>query len=93
MSTCELQTDVVTAASFPYKATTLEDAQRINVEVSSVLNSIENLLYQRVRKRARGQIDEDQIQEIVQRCRIWLWEKSLPMLKSPPTFINALTIS
>jgi DNA-directed RNA polymerase specialized sigma24 family protein len=65
-------------AQYPYKAISAADNVRINIEVSAVLKSIEDLLYQRVRKRARGQIDEDQIQEIVQRCRIWLWEKSLP---------------
>jgi len=36
------------------------------------------MLYKLVRRRVRSLLDEDQINEIVQKCRIWIWQKSLP---------------
>ena len=78
MNTCEVVGAGTWDPKFPFKPCNAEDSSRINQEVSAILAGIEDLLYQRVRKRSRGQLDEDQVQEIVQRCRIWLWEKSLP---------------
>lgn len=63
---------------YPFKAETPADQSRINGEISRVLDGIEDMLYQLARKRAKGQLDDDQVHEVVQKCRIWLWQKSLP---------------
>lgn len=63
---------------FPYRARTGEDQKAINVQVSAILTGIEDMLYQLVRRRVQQTVDEDRVQEIVQRCREWLWLRSLP---------------
>lgn len=63
---------------FPFRPKDKTDKARIRILVSSTLKGIEDMLYQLVRKRVRGSVDEDEVNEIVQKCMIWLWEKSLP---------------
>jgi DNA-directed RNA polymerase specialized sigma24 family protein len=68
----------VKGQQFPFRPKSDADKARINAAVSTVMSGIEDMLYKLVRKRVRGSVDEDQVHEIVQKCMIWLWEKSLP---------------
>ena len=77
---------------YPYRATSPEHQLQINREVSEILASIDDMLYELARKRLKGVADEDTIQEMVQECRKWLWQKSLPKYNSalgckPSTFL------
>ena len=63
---------------FPFRASRRNMRPEVHEAISKILTGIDNLMYQRVRIRSRGLMDEEMIQETVQRCRIWLWDKSLP---------------
>ena len=63
---------------FPYLATSPEHQLAINREISQLLDSIDSMLYDLARHRLRGIADEDTVQEMVQECRHWLWQRSLP---------------
>jgi DNA-directed RNA polymerase specialized sigma24 family protein len=63
---------------FPYKARNAAEQGAINQKISDVLISVDDMLYRMARRRAGVGLDDQAIQEIVQRCRSWLWQKSLP---------------
>jgi hypothetical protein len=63
---------------YPFRAKKAADQPQINAEISKILCGVEDMLYQLVRRRVQQTVDEDRIQEIVQRCREWLWQRSLP---------------
>lgn len=63
---------------FPFRATGPQDQLRVNALVSRELGNVDNMIYQLVRQRVRGLVDDATVQEIVQECRQWLWQKSLP---------------
>ncbi|MCL2641598.1 MAG: hypothetical protein FWD53_12180 [Phycisphaerales bacterium] len=63
---------------YPYLAMLPEQQLEINREVSALLEEIDDMLYDIARKRLRGIADEDTVQEMVQQCRQWLWQHSLP---------------
>ena len=68
----------VKGLQFPFRPKDDTDNLRINAAVSTVMASVEDMLYKLVRKRIRGSVDEDEVHEVVQKCMIWLWERSLP---------------
>src|SRR5689334_1782889 len=73
--------DPASGPQFPFKVdehTTAVDRESITREVSEILAGVEDMLFQIARKRARGQLDDDGVEEIVQRCRFHLWTHSLP---------------
>ena len=43
-----------------------------------ILLGIEDMIYKLVRGALQFPLDENDIVEIVQECRVWLWEKSIP---------------
>lgn len=73
-----IMTTAFSVEQFPYRATSPEHQIIINGQVSEIMRAVEDMVYQLTRKRARNQVDDDQVNEIVQRCMIWMWQKSLP---------------
>jgi len=63
---------------YPYRARTKAEQQSLNAVISPIIERVTDMLYKLVRRRVRSLLDEDQINEIVQKCRIWIWQKSLP---------------
>ena len=63
-----------TEQQFPFA----DQSPETNALVSEVLRGVDSLIYSIARRRCRGMVDESTIQDIVQRCRIYLWERSLP---------------
>lgn len=62
----------------PFKAKRKQDQGRINGEISKILNDIDKMLFKIARDILPEEVDSDTVHEVVQRCRIWLWQKSLP---------------
>ena len=84
--------NVTATPVYPYRATSPEHQLQINREVSEILSGVNDMLYELGRKRLKSVADEDTIQEMVQECRKWLWQKSLPKYNSalgvkPSTFL------
>jgi len=66
---------------YPYRDRGPQHRKQLNQEISQILSSVDDMIYKQARSMSKGKgrgVDESQIQEIVQKCRIWLWEKSIP---------------
>lgn len=64
---------------FPFHADTPEDVPRINAAIGKVLEGVEDMLYKLAFKHIRQwSADRDEVEEVVQRTRIQLWNYSLP---------------
>ena len=64
---------------FPFRARTKAEQPLINALVSDALDGVERMIRSLVRRNCQsGRFSEHDIEDIVQMCRIWLWERSLP---------------
>jgi DNA-directed RNA polymerase specialized sigma24 family protein len=62
----------------PFKARTVAERETLNAEISRVLVGVDNMFYDIARGQLPTNTDWDTIEEIVQKCRMWMWKKSLP---------------
>ena len=70
------------AQRFPFRDRGEADRDLISVEVSRAMTSIENMLYRLTWQQFGKGGDHDDVSEVVQRCRIWLWQRSMPKYDS-----------
>lgn len=65
---------------FPFKITedmSKEEVDEITQKANQIIITIDDMIHNLVRKRFRI-LDRDDHEEIVQRCRMWLWERPIP---------------
>jgi hypothetical protein len=63
---------------FPFRAKTKAEQADINAQASVILSRVDNMIFDIARNVLPKDVDDDAVLEVVQRCRIWLWQKSLP---------------
>ena len=95
MSTATIETIMApvkrSKVQFPFRSTSPQHLVHLNRRISRVLDAVDRMIYEQARRKGSGRVDDSQIQEIVQRCRIWLWEKSLPKYdawRTPPVKVS-----
>jgi DNA-directed RNA polymerase specialized sigma24 family protein len=67
---------------YPFRAETEADRPLVRLACDQALHCVNDMIYKQVRDRHSSGLDDDTVNEIVQACRIWLWEKSLPRFDS-----------
>ncbi len=68
-----------TRRRYPFRATGGELPYRMNRKISFILRKVDDMLYDLVRQRQKEvNLSGPDVEDIVQECRIHLWQKSLP---------------